>query len=197
VFLSGTRAPIAINGMNVLRYTARLCVQKGARVIFPVPFNPEALPLIDGIFREVCVAEGKPEAYKPEDVRYYGNTESSFMVGASTDIARTNVSLLVVVGETSSSEIFMCGLALSQNATVIYGNTLYALMGAAVCMSHYAMFGADIFGAGAICSGDNEVRSTMYGGDVITLGFAIIIIVAAILQFLGINVAGKGGWLNL
>lgn len=195
VFLSGTRAPIAINGMNVLRYTARLCVRKGARVILPVPFNPETYPLIDGIFREVAVSEGVPEAYRPEDVRYYGNTEASFSVGASTDIARTSASLVVMVGSTTSSEIYMSGVALSEGATVIYGNTLYALMGAAACMAHYSMYGDDVFGAGAICSGDNEVRSTMLGGDLTKLIIVALILISAILAAAGLPIVSEGGWM--
>lgn len=195
VFLSGTRAPIAINGMNVLRYTTRLCVRKGARVILPVPFNPEVYPLIDGIFREVAVAEGHPEAYKPEDVRFYGGTEASFSVGASTDIARTSASLVVMVGSTTSSEIYMSGVALSEGATVIYGNTLYALMGAAACMAHYSMFGDDVFGAGAICSGDNEVRSTMFGGDLTKLIIVALILISAILAAVGLPIVSENGWM--
>jgi len=195
VFLSGTRAPICINGMNVVRYTARLCVRKGARVILPVPFNPECYPLIDGIFREVCVAEGKPEAYKPEDVRFYGGTEASFSVGASTDIQRTSASLVIMVGSTTSSEIYMSGVALSEGATVIYGNTLYALHSAAACMCHYALYADDVFGAGAICSDDNEVRSTMLGGDLTKLIIVGLILVCAVLAAAGLPVVSEGGWL--
>lgn len=197
VYLSGPKAPVAINGMNVLRYTARLCVRKGARVILPVPFNPESYPLIDGIFREVCVAEGKPEAYKSEDVRFYGGTEASFSVGASTDIARTSASLVVMVGECTSSEIYMSGVALSEGATVIFGDTLYALLGAAACMSHYPMFNDDVFGAGAICSDDNEVRSTMVGIDLVKLVVIGLIIVSTILAAAGLPLVTKGGWLYL
>lgn len=194
VFLSGTRAPIAINGMNVLRYTARLCVRKGARVIFPVPFNPETYPLIDGIFREVCVSEGVPEAYRSEDVRYYGNTEASFSVGASTDIARTSLSLGVWVGSTTSSEIYMSGVALAEGATVIYGNTLYALMGAAACMAHYSLYGSDVFGAGAICSGDNEVRSTMLGEDLTKIIVIAMLLISAVLGAIGLPIVSENGW---
>jgi len=194
-YFSGLYAPMTVNGMNIVRYTARLCVRRGARVIFPVPYNPEAYPLIDGIFREACVAEGKPEAYKREDVRYYGGTEASFALGASADVARTSCSLSIMVGACSSAEIFMSGSSLVQGAMVIFGTPRYAHQATAACMSDYPLFCEDIYGAGAICSGDNIVASSLLGGDIVKLCLIGALILFAILATVGLPVVTKGGWL--
>lgn len=159
-YLSGMYAPMTINGMNILRYTARLCVQKGARIMLPSPYNPEAMPLIDGIYREVCVSEGKPEAYGRENVRYYGNREMSWYVGVISDILGTGCSLLVLVGALSSAGIYAAGAALDDGAMVIAGTPRYAHQASWAAMADYPLFCEDIYGAGALCSGDPVVASS-------------------------------------
>jgi len=56
-YLSGMYANMTITGMNVLRYTTRLAIQRGDESHIPDSSQPESLPLIDGIFKEVAVAE--------------------------------------------------------------------------------------------------------------------------------------------
>jgi hypothetical protein len=195
-YFSGLYAPMTINGMNILRYTARLCVRKGARVIFPVPYNPEALPLIDGIFREVCVSEGKPEAYRREDVHYYGGTEAAFCVGVGADIARNGASLAIFVGACSSSEMVGAGAARQRGALVIHGTPRYAHQSTAFVMADFPLFCEDVYGAGAICSGDPIVAASLVGGDLVKLLFFVAgTIVFALLTLAGLPVASKGGWL--
>jgi len=195
-YFSGLYAPMTINGMNVLRYTARLCVRKGARVIFPVPYNPECLPLIDGIFREVCVSEGKPEAYKRDDVHYYGGTEASFCIGVGADIARNGASLAIFVGANSSSEMVGAGAARQRGAIVIHGTPRYAHQSTAFVMADFPLFCEDVYGAGAICSGDPVVGASLVGGDLVKLLVIVIGTIAfAVLTLAGQPVASKGGWL--
>jgi hypothetical protein len=194
-YLSGMYAPMTINGMNILRYTARMCVQKGAKIIIPSPYNPEALPLIDGIYREVCVSEGKPEAYNRENVRYYGNREMSWYMGAIQDVLSTGCSLLVLVGALSSAGIYMAGAALDDGALVIAGTPRYAHQASWAAMADYPLFCEDIYGAGALCSGDPVVASSQVGGDLVKLIMIGVAIVFAILAVAGLPVATKGGWL--
>jgi len=86
-YLSGLYATMAISGLNVLRYTTRLAVRRGATMHIPVPRQPEAFALMDGIYREVCVSEGKPESYDRDNVQFYGSNEA-YYTGIAGWIAR-------------------------------------------------------------------------------------------------------------
>jgi hypothetical protein len=79
-YLSGMYAPMTIAGMNVMRHTTRLAVARGVQPIIQCPGQMDAVPLIDGIYREVCMAEGKPEAYDRTNIRYYGADYKSYML---------------------------------------------------------------------------------------------------------------------
>lgn len=193
-YLSGLYAPMTINGMNIVRYTARLAIRRGARILLPVPFNPEALPLIDGIFREAAVLEGKPEAYQREDVRYYGNAELSWSTGVAGDILSNGASLIIFIGATSSAEMLGAGAGLTQGAMVIAGTPRYVHQATWACMADYPLFCDDIYGAGALCSGNNYVRSTILGGDIVKVGMMIALVITLLFALTGTPIID---WLKL
>jgi len=189
-YLSGMYAPMTIAGMNVLRYTTRLAIRRGARPAYPVPVNPESLPLIDGIFREVCVAEGKPEAYRREDVIYYGSEYNSYTTGFTATISREGASGLVEVGAiTGGGSSTPAGWVREFGGTVVGGTARYLHQGTWAMLADYPMFMDDIFAIGAICSGDNEVKASIVGGDVAKLILFGITLLFSILAVLGVPTA--------
>jgi len=187
-YLSGLYAPMTINGMNIVRYTTRLAIRRGARIILPVSWNPEAMPLIDGIFREAAIKENKPEAYRNEDLRYYGGSEMAWMTGVAADILSEKASLIVFIGATSSAEIFGAGAGLMQEAMVIAGTPRYVHQATWACMADYPLFCDDIYGAGALCSEDNYVKASILGEDLIKVGLIATLIVTLLLGIAGIPI---------
>jgi hypothetical protein len=193
-YLSGLYAPMTINGMNLVRYTARLAVRRGAKIIFPVPYNPEAMPLIDGIYQEAAITEGKAEAYNRENVRYYGGAELAWSTGVAGDVLSEGASLILFVGATSSAEMLPAGAGLTQGAMVIAGTPRYVHQATWACMADYPLFCDDIYAAGAIASEDNVVRASVMGGDIIKLGMMVGLILTLVLALVGLPIIE---WLNL
>lgn len=196
-FLVGMYSTMTINGMHILRYVARLCVRKGAKIMIPCPYNPEALPLIDAIYRQVCVEEERPEAYDRENVRYYGNRWMSWSMGIVMDILHTSASLTVMVGAWSSSVIYMMGAVLDEGGIVIAGTPRYAHQASSAAMADYPLFCEDIYGAGALASGDPVVQNSLVGGDLVKLCIIAVTLILTALAAAGLNVAGEGGLLYI
>lgn len=196
-YLSGMYAPMTIAGMNVIRYTARLAVRKGARIILPVPCNPEAMPLIDGIFREVCVAEGKPEAYKRDDVIYYGVDQSHHSMGLTATIAREGCAAAVFCGATRGGGTNSpAGWAREFGGIVIGGTARYLHQGSWAMLADYPAFMDDTNAMGAVASGDDVVKASLVGGDIVKLVIVAFVIVAIILAAAGLPVVTpKTGWI--
>ena len=188
-YLSGMYANMTIAGMNVLRYTTRLCIRRGAKVTYPIPVNPESLPLIDGIYKEVAVAEGKPEAYRREALQYYANDWTSYTIGFTATLAREGVSGLVQVGaSTGGGSSTPAGWAREFGGTVIGGTARWAHQGTWAMLADYPVFMDDIFAMGALCSEDNEVKASLVGGDVVKL----VIMFGVTILFAIIAAAGQG-----
>jgi hypothetical protein len=193
-YLSGLYAPMSIAGINLQRYTARLCVRKGARVILPVPVNPEMLPLIDGIFREVCVAEGKPEAYRREDVKYYGKELNDYALGLVGTIAENGVSLFIEMGAVGGSSAGPGGFAREYGAIVMGGTPRYYHLGSWTVLADYPIIADDVLAVGALASGDPVVQSSIVGGDVIKLILLAITWIGAVLALSGVPIVD---WLKM
>ena len=182
-YLSGQYAGMTMAGMNVLRYTARMAVQKGAaRVVFPVPGTPECLPLIDGIYREVCVAAGKPEAYRRENVIFFG-TEFAHSVAQAGMIQREGCGLYVEVGAVGGGgSAVPLSVAREMGGLIVAGTARYVNNGLLAVYADYCLFQEDIFAAGAYCSDDELVKTSQVGGDllkILTIGIVLVLIVLA------------------
>ena len=84
---------------------------------------------------------------------------------------------------------------MDDGALVIAGTPRYAHQASWAAMADYPLFCEDIYGAGALCSGDPVVASSQVGGDLVKLIMIGVAIVFAILAVAGLPVATKGGWL--
>ena len=181
-YLSGLYAPMTIAYLNILRHTARLAVRRGAELRLPIAMNPETLPITDGIYREVCVAEGKPEAYHRENVFWSSINESGYSVGLAAQVERTGCATYVVVGAlTGTGDINPTGTARSNGAIVIGGTARMRHQGTYAMLIDYLMVGPDVYACAAQASGDPVVVSTIMSNDVLQLILMAIFVIGVAL----------------
>jgi len=193
-YLSGMYSTMTIAGMNVLRYTARECFKKGARLIAVSPVNPEALPLMDGIVHEAAVEVGRPEAYRREDIKWYGPAEAQFQVGLAGTIGSEGCAAYIMVGAITGMQIADMGAARMADAIIIGGTARYYHNGTWATLADYSLFSDDIYAAGAICSGDPVVMSSVVGGDIVKYLLIVTTLVLAVLSVAGAPVIS---WLSI
>jgi hypothetical protein len=193
--LTGNYAVMTISGMNVFRHTARLCVQKGVRMYGISSVYAEVLPLMDGIFREVCVAEGKPEAYRREDIIYLGRTERAYEQGLAGLFDRTGISMLVSVGACSGGSPPNLSAARRLGAIVVAGTPRYFCEGCFAVCADYPLFMDDVYSIGGYLSDDEVVKSSLVGSDAVKFLLLGILIIGVILAVAGLPLVTTDGWL--
>lgn len=177
--LSGLYAPMTISGINIQRYTSRLAVRRDVDPWFMVPMIPEALALIDGVYREVCVAEGKPEAYHRDHVQWFGQLEAGYSTGAAGMAARLRAGCAVCAGAMSGTgDIAPTATNRTVGALMIGGNARYTHQGVYSIWYDYTLWTSDVYAAGAYCSGDVLLRSSVMANDIITFVCIAIGVVA-------------------
>lgn len=179
--LSGLYAPMTISAMNIQRYAARLAIRRDVEPWFMVPMIPEALPLIDGIYREVCVAEGKPEAYKRDHVQWFGQIEAGYSTGAAGMASRIKAASAVVAGAMSGTgDIAPTATNRTYGALMIGGNARYTHQGVYSVWYDYTLWASDVYAAGAYCSEDPSLLSSVMAQDVMTWMCVVISLIALI-----------------
>jgi hypothetical protein len=189
-YMSGEYTPMTIAAMNVIRYTTTLCVQRGARPIFAIPAQAAVLPLIDGIYREVAIAEGKPEAYDRTNIYFWGADQPSYAAGAMTTVDLEKPALYVILGACSGqgSET-TTGRARFVGAITVMGTPRYWMNPRSAFYSHCPVLGDDTYAVGALCTGDPLVASPIIGGDVLKLVVLGIMLLGFILQAAGLPIS--------
>lgn len=183
-WLWGQYALMTIAGMNILRHTLTLAVRKGARPILVGPHGTDVVILMDGIYREVCVREGKPEAYNRDNVEFYAG---QYSIGLTASLLRNGVGCLVLVGGLGGgSDSCPAGIARALGGLVVAGTPRVLHQGTFALFADFPLFMDDCFAAGAIVSGDEAVKASLVGGDVVKLalvGSTIVLLVLALLGY--------------
>lgn len=186
--LTGQYAPMTISAINIQRYAARLAIRRDVEPWFMVPMIPEALPLIDGVYREVAVAEGKPEAYKPENIQWFGQLEAGYSCGAAGIASRIRAGTAVCAGAMSGTgDIAPTAANRTVGALMIGGNARYTHQGVYSIWYDYTLWTSDVYAAGAYCSGDPNLLSSILAQDILTWMCVAIALVGAVVG-LGVGV---------
>jgi hypothetical protein len=186
--LSGLYAPMTISAMNIQRYAARLAIRRDVETWFMIPMIPEALPLVDGIYREVCVAEGKPEAYKRDHVQWFGQLEAGYSTGAAGVAGRIRAGTAICAGALSGTgDIAPTAVNRTVGALMIGGNARYTHQGVYSIWFDYSLWTSDVYAAGAYCAGDPFMRSSVVAQDVISWVCILLPLIALLLGAAGVS----------
>jgi hypothetical protein len=65
---------------NILGYLAKLCAKYDTRVIVALQL-PETFPMVEEIVKSAFLAEGKADKYRPDDIRFFGDSHNPAMIG--------------------------------------------------------------------------------------------------------------------
>lgn len=186
--LSGLYAPMTISAINIQRYALTLAIREDVEPWLMVPMIPEALPLIDGVYREVCVAEGKPEAYHRDHVQWFGQLEAGYSTGAAGIAERVRAGTCIAAGAMSGTgDIAPTASNRTVGALMIGGCARYTHQGVYSIWYDYTLWTSDVYAAGAYCSGDAMMRSSVIAQDLVTW-FSIILALIAVVVGAGVGV---------
>jgi hypothetical protein len=193
-YLSGLYAPMAIAGLNVMRYVVTETITRGADVRLPVGRQPEQHALIDGIYREATVAAGRPEAYNRENVQFFGSNVQ-YEAGIAGWIQRDGCSMYVMVGACGGGiDTVPLHWAYDAGALRVGGTARWPHQGTFTMLNDYPLHMDDIYGLGAVCSQDPIVMSVHGGADTVKFALAAIVFIGALLNAAGIPILD---WLKL
>lgn len=171
----GQFAPMTMAGMNVLRYTARLCAERDAKLQFGAT-GTEILPLAEGIIEETYKVAGKGDDFSTDMVHYFGAGFAGNMAEA-TYMVEEGCACLIMVGAFSTSCLVLLGASRRSGAIAIGGTGRWIMMYAFGVASDYIFVLEDIYAAGALASGDKTVITTLAVEDTLK---AIILAISVI-----------------
>lgn len=160
-----TYGPQTIAGMAVLSHVARLCAKYGTRLIVPVR-QVEVHPIACELVRTAYVAEGKPDLYKEDDVRFLSPFQFGYSSGYLGIMDRERVAANIMVGAYWAESLQLCEAGFRAGAIQIGGTANWHQLAFFITAADYCLIGEEIFAAGAYLTKDPLQLGTIAGQDI-------------------------------
>ena len=168
-------------GLSCLGHAARLCARYNVK-LFTIYNFPEIEPLQDSILRNAYAIEGKSEAYDQTDQLIY-TPQWSNVIATINILQKENIGAAFYIGSSFYAQQVYPEMGIRVGAFQIGGTQAmgyYLVMGC-----DYAMFGEEIYCAGAYISESDDMKRTIVSSDWLKVVTICLITVAVIAVSLG------------
>jgi len=179
-------APQTAAGFSVLGYVARLCAKYDTQLLVPCRYSA-LVPVAQEIVQQAYIAEGKPEAYKPDNVMFLSDEQFAYSIGYMGWMTREKAAANIMIGAYWAESLQLAETGFMTGAIQIAGTANYHQIPFFVVCTDYCLIGEEIFAAGAYLSKDPVLTGSLAGQDVGRLIAEILIILGTILVTAGIT----------
>jgi len=163
--LTDVEAPQAIAGFTMLSYVSRKAAQTNTDLRV-VPRFAVHIPVVTDIVQASYLAEGHPERFSAEKIRYYSDTQFAFATGVMGQIARDKPASLIMMGAWWAECLMFLETATIHNVMSVGGTANTHQIPFIVLCTSECLIGEEIFAAGAYLSRDPISVGTIAAGDI-------------------------------
>lgn len=178
ILFSGGLAPISIVSLQALAvgsHVARYAARYGSRLIVPV-CDQTMMPITEAVVREVYNTEGRPEAYRPEDVRYLSDRQFAYAAGVTGIMHRERVAATFLFGQFYAESLILAENGQAVGAIQVAGTPDLLQTPFFVVSCDYTIIGDEFYAASAYLSREPTQLGSLVGQDIgKALLFALII----------------------
>ncbi len=171
---------------GVLGYVAKLAAQYNTRLIV-ANRNPNVHPVTEEIVKQSYAEIGKPDAYRPDDVRFITSDQFGYAAGVVGIMNREGVAANIMVGEFLAESLIFAEAGYQAGAIQVAGTANTAQIPFFISACDYCLIGEEIYAAGGYLSKDSIRLATLVAQDWGKQVFAVMIIVGAILATFNIT----------
>jgi len=181
-----------IAALSILRYTSRLCARYGAKLIASCggsqASGTDILPVVLEIISYAYAEEGKPEAYKPEMVRFISPDQQGLVAGILGLYSRDKPAANLIIGPWGGAIPQVLGGAQRADMITITGTGRIGHLPEMAVMSDYVMIADEMMAAGAAISKEPRILSALMAEETDKYIALALVIIGTILTYLGSTV---------
>jgi hypothetical protein len=182
--LSGEYGAQTFAALEILGYVARTAAKYDTRIIVGIRI-PEVLPIAEEIVRSAFMAEGKPDRYVPDDVRFLSSAQFAYAAGVMGIMEREKAGATFLIGSFYAESLMFAEVGNSIGALQIAGTANLHQIQFFVAACDYTLIGEEIFAVGAYFSNDAVRRGSIAGQDVGKVAAIILIIIGTLIGTFG------------
>jgi hypothetical protein len=183
-FLAHAEGSQTLAGISVLGHLARLTARTESQLIVTV-MNPEIIPMTEAVVETAYRMEGKPEAYRPEMIRFISSSQQSYVSGAIGLMHRERIAANVMIGPFFAETLQLIEAAARVGAVQVGGTARIMNLAFMVAACDYVLIGEEIYAAGAYVSKEPVLLGSIAAQDLYKYLAIALVSIGAILLNLG------------
>lgn len=171
---------------GVLGYVSKLAAQYDTRLIV-ANRNPNVHPVTEEVVKQSYTEAGKPDAYKPDDVRFITSDQFGYAAGVVGIMNREGVAANIMVGEFLAESLIFAEAGYQAGAIQVAGTANTAQIPFFITACDYCLIGEEIYAASGYLTKDPVRLGTLVAQDWGKQVFAALIVIGAILATFNIT----------
>ncbi|MDW8322205.1 MAG: hypothetical protein RMM08_12675 [Armatimonadota bacterium] len=187
---------VALQALSIFSYIARSTAKFGNRIIMPVA-DATVYTVAEEVIRDAYQAEGHPERFDPDSIRFLSDRQFAFASGVAGLIQREQIASSFMFGEFFAESLIFAETGNMVGAIQVAGTVQTTQIPFFIAACDYTIIGDEYYAASAYISRDPTMLGSLVGQDfgklLITALFTVGMISAtlAALDVPALSAAGK------
>lgn len=186
---------IALQALSIFSYIARSTAKFGNRIIMPVA-NPAVYTVAEEVIRDAYQAEGHPERFDPDSIRFLSDRQFAFASGVAGLIQREKIASAFMFGEFFAESLIFAETGNIVGAIQVAGTVHTTQIPFFIAACDYTIIGDEYYAASAYISRDPTMLGSLVGqdfGKLLITALAIVGTLAATFAALDLPLLGALG----
>jgi hypothetical protein len=147
--------------------------------------TPFVLAVADEVVKNGCAAAGRPDAYRPDGVRYISSEQFAYCAGVNGMILRDRPAANLYLGKFYAESLIFAETGFAAGSIQIAGTAEVTQLPFFIAACDYTLIGEEFFAASAYLSRDPSLLSTIRAADWAKIALVAALVVGAVLESLG------------
>lgn len=173
-----------IASMLILERVAEKTAQYDVPLAVPTR-SPFVLAVADEVVKSGCMSAGRPDAYRPDMVRYISNEQFAYCAGVNGTILRDKPAANLYLGRFFAESLIFAETGFQAGSIQIAGTAEVTQLPFFIAACDYTLIGEEFFAASAYMSRDPSLLSTLKAADWAKVILVTALLTGAILESLG------------
>lgn len=172
---------VTLQALAVASHVGRKAVRYGARMIMPV-CDSSIMPITEQMMREVHASEGRPEAYRQDDIRFLSDRQFAYAAGVTGILHRERVAASFLFGQFFAESLILAENGQAVGAIQVAGTPDLLQIPFFVVSCDYTIIGEEYYAASAYLSREPTQLGSLVGQDISKAFLFAIILVGMVLS---------------
>jgi|GEM_PF-1407153 len=170
-------------GIAILGHVARVAARYDSSLIVPT-CTPLVLTVCEETVRENFIAEGRPDVFRPDNIRYLSNDQFAFAAGVDGIILRERPAANIFMGAFYAESLILAETGFEAGCIQVSGTAIIPQLPFFIAACDYTLLAEEFYAASAYLSRDPKVLAGIKTSD----WFKVFVIAVLIIGIIAANI---------